>query len=71
LETIFVYAINFTSNTQSLDVFFHSGNSAADLILSEGTPSNWDLTSYEIPGIISSSRINQTTDNGLRLSDYL
>ena len=57
----YIYAINFVSESQeTLDALFYDGNLISSLILSYGTPENWNLNNVEIPGILTNKKINQT-----------
>jgi FlaG/FlaF family flagellin (archaellin) len=57
----YIYAINFLNESdETLSTLFYEGNSAYSLILSSGTPENWNQEDVEIPGILSGGKINQT-----------
>jgi len=57
----YIYAINFLNESQeTLDDLFYGGNLVSGLILSEGTPVNWDTENVEIPGILTNKQINQS-----------
>lgn len=58
---VYVYAINFNNNSE--DILRELNAEAilvSSLILSEGNPESWNIDNVEIPGILSSNRLNQT-----------
>ncbi len=60
---LYVYAINFYNEaSENFEEMFYEGNLASSLILSEGSPENWPSNpeQLEIPGILTSNKINQT-----------
>ena len=71
---IYLYAINFSETSQDI---LNEMNSEAvlvsSLILSEGSPENWDAGNVEIPGILTNKRLNETKLENLEnliLDDY-
>jgi hypothetical protein len=61
LIVIYIYAINFTEDSESvLGDLYSESILVSSLILSEGNPENWTVDSVDIPGILNDNRINQT-----------
>jgi len=59
--SIYIYAINFTGETEeTLNKMYYEGGLASSLILSEGYPENWNLENVKTPGILNQERINQS-----------
>lgn len=55
---IYVYAINFSLNTSS--DYKYQAKYISSIILSEGSPEDWTAENFELPGILSNGKINQT-----------
>jgi hypothetical protein len=56
----FLYTLN-TSNPESkLDSLSYDGNIIANILLSEGSPSDWNESNLTSPGLLSNNKINQT-----------
>lgn len=60
LSLLFFYSINYKAETEDiLNAMQYDGNAAADILLSEGYPQNWNQTNVIVPGILSNNRINE------------
>lgn len=58
---LFFYSLNSGSEGQeSLNSLEYTGNYAADIILSEGYPIDWNPSNVVAPGILSNYKINDT-----------
>ncbi len=57
----YVYAINFSDEAQEkAQDLENDGKFVSSNLLSEGSPSDWNLTHVDVPGIANKNRINQT-----------
>ena len=63
---MYTYAINYGGGSESILSSLNSqAKTGSSLILSEGSPENWEgLNNTETPGITTNNRINQTKLNG-------
>lgn len=61
IMAFFIYSINFSSEgEEKLDYLLYDGNAIANILLSEGSPSDWNLSSVILPGLVSENKINET-----------
>ncbi|MBS3083448.1 hypothetical protein J4423_01445 [Candidatus Pacearchaeota archaeon] len=57
----YVYSINYPKESnEKLDKLFNSGEFMAEMLLSEGLPSDWDQNSVVRIGLTSNKKINDT-----------
>lgn len=67
---VYIYATNFASERDSLENLFYQGKTASSMLLEEGTPPDWNPSNYQIPGLVSGGKLNQTKINYFSLLDY-
>lgn len=61
IMAFFLYSINFSSEgEEKLDYLLYDGNAIANILLSEGSPLNWNAGNVTFPGLISENKINET-----------
>ncbi len=61
LILFFLYSMNLPTETEEhYSTMFSEGISFSELILSEGTPQDWNQSNIIRPGIFSSEKINET-----------
>ncbi len=74
IMAFFLYSINFASEgEEKLDYLLYDGNAIANILLSEGSPPDWNSSSVIFPGLVSENKINITKLENfyyLVISDY-
>ena len=61
MAMIYLYTINYPGQEEdTIQTLQNEGQLFSESILSEGSPTNWNLTNVLRPGILSNGKINQT-----------